>query len=471
MTASPSHPRRRHRAPAIAALTASAAVLLALGSSAALAADDDSDSSTGLPGSTLFVDHESTTWQAAATLDGQAKEDAELLGSYSSATWLSGGTPEEAEATADRVVTAAAERGEMPVLVAYDIPYRDCVQYSAGGAPDSADYQEWIDAIVDGIEGRPATVILEPDGLGIIPHYVAFDGQADWCQPAELDPTEAPADRFQQLNDAVDSFKASPNTSVYLDGTSSAWLGVADIANRLYQAGVERADGFFLNVSNYQYTENLRYFGNWITECLAYATEVDPGNWAACRNQYVGAPDGGALSQYVRWFDSSVSGETGDSTGDVSALNAYYADLLSGSGVTPSAHYVIDTSRNANGPWQYPVGIYGSQHEDWCNPPDRGAGVRPTTVDTGSPYADALLWVKTPGESDGKCYRNTDGPQDPERGMEDPDAGQWFVEQARELVTLADPELVMPTTDPTPTATPTETATATSTPTATPSPT
>ena len=52
-----------------------------------------------------------------------------------------------------------------------------------------------------------------------------------------------------------------------------------------------------------------------------------------------------------------------------------------------------------------------------------------------------MLWIKVPGESDGRCLRGTAGPADPERGTVDPAAGQWFVEQARELVALAQPPL------------------------------
>src|SRR4029079_1714218 len=49
----------------------------------------------------------------------------------------------------------------------------------------------------------------------------------------------------------------------------------------------------------------------------------------------------------------------------------------------------------------------------------------------------ANLWIKVPGESDGQCYRGTGGPLDPARGMQDPAAGAWFPEMARELVANA----------------------------------
>lgn len=57
----------------------------------------------------------------------------------------------------------------------------------------------------------------------------------------------------------------------------------------------------------------------------------------------------------------------------------------------PEYKYVIDTSRNGNGP-------YGSY---WCNPPGRALGL-PPTCDTGNENCDAFLWIKIPGESDGK---------------------------------------------------------------------
>lgn len=105
----------------------------------------------------------------------------------------------------------------------------------------------------------------------------------------------------------------------------------------------------------------------------------------------------------------------------------------------PTTHFVIDTSRNGQGPWVAPAGVYPDA-ENWCNPPGRGLGVRPTT-DTGNALVDALLWIKIPGESDGQCFRGLGGPEDPERGMVDPAAGQWFPEQARELIEMAEPAL------------------------------
>lgn len=46
--------------------------------------------------------------------------------------------------------------------------------------------------------------------------------------------------------------------------------------------------------------------------------------------------------------------------------------------------------------------ITGLQGGNWCNPPGAGNGLKPT-ASTGVALADAYLWVKNPGESDGQC--------------------------------------------------------------------
>ena len=81
------------------------------------------------------------------------------------------------------------------------------------------------------------------------------------------------------------------------------------------------------------------------------------------------------------------------------------------------AHFVVDTSRNGNGP--------GPKHDpkgpNWCNPPGRALGEDPTTA-TGWSLVDAYMWVKTPGQSDGSCRRGA------------PPAGKWWPEYALGLV-------------------------------------
>ena len=216
----------------------------------------------------LYVDVAGTAGEAAARLSGQARTDALTIASQPIARWFTSGTPAEVRAKADAYVDSAAADGAIPILVAYNVPFRDCSQYSAGGAANTAEYEAWIDGLAAGIGDRAAIVIVEPDGLGIIPYNIDANGTAEWCQPADANPATAVADRYEQLNHAVDALKANPGTKVYLDGTHPGWLGVGDITQRLTRAGVARADGWFLNASNYVPDNMVQKYSSWISQCL-----------------------------------------------------------------------------------------------------------------------------------------------------------------------------------------------------------
>jgi endoglucanase len=321
-----------------------------------------------------------------------------------------------------KLVDAAAAKNAVPVIVAYNIPNRDCSQYSAGGATSKAEYQAWIDAVAAGIGDRKVVVILEPDGLGIIPFHTDLSGKDEWCKPPDADKATAAKERYEMLGYAVDKLRANPRSAVYLDGTHSAWLGVGDIASRLVKAGVQRASGFFINASNYEPNEKLLDYGSWISQCIQYGTSgAGAGHFDRCASQYHPANP----NDYATWALS----------------RKWYADNVKPSG--PLTHFVIDTSRNGRGSWAPKAGTSYKDAQTWCNPPDRGLGSRPTTR-TGNPLVDAYLWIKVPGESDGQCDRGMGGGTDPERGSADPAAGAWFAKQAAELIQFASPPVARP---------------------------
>jgi endoglucanase len=351
------------------------------------------------------------------------------------AVWVTKGTPTDARKAVEKAVALADAQRAVAVLVAYNIPGRDCGGLSAGGALTTAEYKAWIDGFAAGIGQHKAVVILEPDGLGLLPSS---------CNGGAGDPGFTDAARYEELNYAVDALAAKPNSIVYLDATHSAWLNVHDAASRLLQAGVQRAQGFFLNVSNYQYTPNLVQYGTWISKCIARMTATPRSD--DCPDQYwnggphpahiadlLGEWTGVALSRYGVWSDTTDTPEL-----NTSGENTRYADT------TGTTHFVIDTSRNGLGPWSFPS-TYANDAvaQDWCNPPGRGLGPRPAAAPVPSnPLVDAYLWVKIPGESDGQCTRGTAGPSDPEWGVTDPAAGEWFPQQALELARLANPPLL-----------------------------
>ncbi len=347
------------------------------------------------------------------------------------AVWFTGGPPKTVLQDVRATVERAADKGTVPVLVAYNVPGRDCSQYSAGGAATGDAYKAWIDAFVQGLGDHKVVVILEPDGLALLP--------TDCGQPDTYD-------RVGLINYAAHALLNDPNADVYLDAGHSAWHSVGDMADRLVQGGVQDVRGFFLNISNYQFSVNLVQYGTWISDCIAYAAVVSPGNYGACPNQYwnggplpakiaqlLGEWNGVALSPYGEWSDTTDTPNL-----NTSGINLRYANML---GATqPTTHFVIDTSRNGQGPWLPPADHPAGDPQDWCNPPDRGLGYQPT-ANTGVSLLDAYLWVKIPGASDGQCYRWTSGPLDPVRGIEDPQAGAWFPQMALELVHNANPPL------------------------------
>jgi endoglucanase len=412
-------------------------------------------SARSAPANELYVappDHGAKRQIAQLTSQGDAAAD--LIRSMietPQAVWFTKGTPTSVKNDVHSTVSRAVARRSIPVLVAYNIPFRDCAQFSAGGATSPAEYKAWIDGFAAGIGNATAMVILEPDGLGIIPWYDPYgaaDGSStlEWCQPPEADPDTAASDRFDMLHYAVEALAAHPGVTTYLDGTHSAWLGSGDIAHRLMQAGVADADGFFLNVSNYQFTSNSVQYGEWISECLTYARDVNPGDFVGCPNQYwnggplpskiaqlLGEWTGVALDRLHEWSD-----DADDPALNTSGINLRYDSMLGDT--EPTTNYVVDTSRNGQGPWSPPA---YPDPQDWCNPPDRGLGETPTLA-TGTALVDAYLWIKIPGESDGECTRGL-GPAgttvDPEWGRIDPAAGDWFPEMALQLAANANPPL------------------------------
>jgi len=260
-----------------------------------------------------YVDPNSSLAQAASAMQSSNPSGAallQILAAQPTGVWF-GDWNGNIYQDVKTVVDAAARKGSAPLLVAYNIPERDCGGYSGGGASSPGAYQAWIQSFASAIGGRKATVILEPDALA----NMGCLSQTDQ------------ATRLSLLSSAVGTFKSLGNTAVYLDAGNPNWIPAGTMAQRLTAANVASASGFSVNVSNF--------------------------------------------------FSTSADEQYGDA---VSAL-------------TGNKHYVVDTSRNGNGP---------DPNYNWCNPVGRAVGMFPTT-NTGNSLVDKFLWVKPPGESDGAC--------------------------------------------------------------------
>ena len=401
------------------------------------------------PGTRFFVPPPSTgaPQQVVALLKGHDLKDAALITEMETmprAVWFTSGTQAQVQQQVRQTMAEAAIERAVPVLVAYDIPGRDCAQYSAGGALNESAYEAWIDGFARGIGNSKAVVILEPDALGNMPSDCGLSSSVYPFTDAE---------RVAELQYAVSALEADSGVSVYLDGTHSAWQSVGTITQRLLLADVQQAQGFFLNVSNYQPDPNLIDYGTWISDCIAIVT--DPSNSlynnpSACGSQYYPATE----SNFSTW----------------GLTTQWYAAHMGGAVAT--THFVVDTSRNgdgpnsmqqyANSPYNQPASVISALASgNWCNPPASGLGLKPT-ANTGVPLLDAYLWVKTPGQSDGQCdaaggvrawdytaYTQPGWPTDaagqavfdPLWGVDDPAAGGWFPQEALQLAQDASPSL------------------------------
>ncbi|MFD8993168.1 glycoside hydrolase family 6 protein [Streptomyces abikoensis] len=312
-----------------AVLVCAGAVCLAWGPGPAAATDsgDGADSP-------FWAEPSGRAGKQARTWEERGREgDAEAvrrIAEQPTAVWLTGDDP---RAQAARVTEEAERASRIPLLVAYNVPHRDCGQYSSGGAPTAAAYRAWVSRVAAGIGEHRAWVVLEPDAV------------AQWASGCL--PKAAARERLGLLAEAVRTLKARRGVSVYVDAGNAGWISdQALLAGALRGAGVGAADGFALNVSNFHTTPVTREYGDRLSARLG------------------------------------------------------------------GAHYIIDTSRNGNGPLRNDE----PGAESWCNPPGRTLGTPPTTA-TGDPRVDAFVWVKRPGESDGSC-----------RGA--PPAGHWWSEYA-----------------------------------------
>jgi endoglucanase len=287
-----------------------------------------------LQGAALYVNPDSNAGRQASRWRQTRPADAaamDKIAAQPQAAWFGDWSGDVRAAVAARVIEARAA-GAVPVLVVYDIPKRDCGGFSAGGARSAGVYRSWIRRFAAGLGQAPAVVVLEPDALPALDCLKRRERKV----------------RLRLLAYAVAKFRSNPNLAIYLDAGNAGWRPAPVIASRLRAAGVRRARGFSLNVSNFDRT----------------ASEIAYGK--------------------------SISARVGRKA------------------------FVIDTSRNGTGP---------TRKREWCNPRGRALGV-PPTVRTGAALVDAFLWVKPPGESDGRCNGG-------------PTAGVWWPEYALGLAKRA----------------------------------
>ncbi|MGP3928706.1 glycoside hydrolase family 6 protein [Nonomuraea sp. KM88] len=314
----------------------------------------------------------------AALWQKDRPEDAELMSRLAAVPHAIRLNQPEVRSKVDDTIRAAEKEGGVPVFLINYMPGSDCLPIEP---EEMAAYQEWIKGIARQIGRAGAVVILEPSSLVKLPGTEKCDAGG------------SPEQRYRDLRQAVRSLRSGPRTAVYLDGSQNYWPGTDIMARRLIGAGIEEADGFFVNTAGYQRTEGSVEYGKALSACVSVQL-------ATGRDE---CPQDAPLDR------------------------------------SRMPHFVIDTARNGQGSWRPKEKKY-EDPQVWCNPPGRGVGPRPTT-ETGEELVDAYLWIARPGESGGRCRRGTGGEEDPERGVVSPEGGQWWGDLALERAKNANPPL------------------------------
>lgn len=231
-------------AAALTGATVAAGVWLAAGTAAA-----------GSISGALYRDPNSAVvrWVAANPNDSRMPVIRDKIASQPAAHWLSSFNPSTVNSDVSTFINGANAANQIPVLAVYEITNRDCGGASAGGAPDLTQYQSWVSNFSTALGNKTVIVILETDSLAL-----------QTC----LSASEVTA-RDNAIATATQTIKAAnPNAKVYLDGGHSTWNSASEQANRLKAAGVQYADGFFTNVSNFNSTASETSFGQSVISAL-----------------------------------------------------------------------------------------------------------------------------------------------------------------------------------------------------------
>jgi endoglucanase len=211
-------------------------------------------SATNTSASGLYIDPDSHAARQAKAWRNNRPEDAALmdvLAAQPTANWF-GDWNQNIYNDVHHVVSEAAGQNATPVLVAYNIPARDCGGYSAGGANSPSGYTAWMELFASAIGSNRVIVILEPDALA---------GMG--CLNSQDQHT-----RLDLISSAVNRLKTNPAATVYIDAGHSGWIDSLKIASDLQEANIARADGFALNVSNFNSNDESINYGLQISDRL-----------------------------------------------------------------------------------------------------------------------------------------------------------------------------------------------------------
>ncbi|KAI5927413.1 1, 4-beta cellobiohydrolase [Camillea tinctor] len=266
-------------------------------------------------------------------------------------------------------------------LVIYDLPGRDCAAKASNGELKVGELDryktEYIDPIVEKLKANPNSafaLLIEPDSL---PNLVT-NADLTTCQESKTGYEEGVAYALKSLD--------LPNVVMYIDAGHGGWLGWDDNL----KPGAEELAKVYKNAGSPKqvrgFATNIAGWNAW-DESPGEFSDASDAKYNSCQNEKI----------YVQKF----------------------GDALKTAG-HPN-HAIVDTGRNA---------VTGLREEwgNWCNVNGAGFGVRPT-ADTGDELADAFVWGKPGGESDGtsdeSATRYDSFCGKPDAYKPSPEAGQW----------------------------------------------
>jgi cellulose 1,4-beta-cellobiosidase len=282
-------------------------------------------------------------------------------------------------------------------LVVYDLPGRDCAAKASNGELKVGEINryktEYIDvlaALIKKYANTAFVLLIEPDSLPNLVTNINLSA----CQQSAAGYREGVAYALKTLN--------LPNVVQYIDAGHGGWLGWNDNL----KPGAEELAKVYKNAGSPSqfrgFATNVAGWNQWDAEPGEFANDPD-GQYNAAQNE----------KKYVTLFGAALK-----------------------TAGMPN-HAIVDTGRSGNPGGRLEWG-------DWCNVVDAGFG-RPPSADTGLELADAFVWVKPGGESDGTSdpsatrFDSFCGKSDAYQPS--PEAGQWNQAYFEMLVENASPAL------------------------------
>ncbi|HEV2345292.1 MAG TPA: glycoside hydrolase family 6 protein [Actinocrinis sp.] len=245
------------RRPARLRLTAVAAAVAFAGGTALVQSAPARAATGALPANTTFYINPNSAvekWLAANPGDSRAATISAKIAGQAQGTWFTTYNPATIASQVSALASAAAAKGQVPLLIMYDIPNRDCGGASAGGANTIANYEGWASAFASGLGSATAIVLVEPDSLALQTCLSAADVTA----------RDAAISYDGQVLHADD-----PNAHVYFDGGHSDWNPASQQAAALKAANVTtEANGVFTDVSNFEWNNDELWYGQQILQTL-----------------------------------------------------------------------------------------------------------------------------------------------------------------------------------------------------------